>query len=201
MSILSLVKHFDHVDRPLGIKIEDISKKILSLVSNHAIFYCDQPDRDGCELLGMFEQRERQGVFCDDPGINNYIHYKKNLSLPYRRLVMGKELIHVLDPDCYLTKTETDVKSLTVDFATPVSLRGKFPHARHDYSAIILALGLFLPLSIRGKLLEDYNSEKLDSTIIANKISIPEAYVEVVMSENWPDFYMDTLKEAEEQFS
>lgn len=203
MSIRKLAEHFDKPNRQLCVNIRTIAKKITDLLSGHEIFYCPQEKIKEYKtpLYGMLEQRERVLAYSSDTGVDNYVHYDNCLPNELKRLVVCKELIHILDPDCYLTKTSTDVSSLVVNVSTPKGMQeGDANQAKHDRLAITMAVGILFPLSIRAQFLQDFNNKKITSSILANRIGIPYRYVDKVMEESWPDFYNSTLNEAEAQF-
>lgn len=202
MSIKKLVDHFNTRARPLKIQIIEVQRQVLRLINGHAIFYCPQKALSKPPVLGMLEQRERKQAYSSETGIDNYIHYRADLDEDLRRLVSCKELIHILDPACYLTNTETDVKSLIIDFASPSALRKTDTRqAQHDRLAVTLAASIFLPLEISKVLLPPYNKGLLSAERIAKSVCIPTNYVERVMSAEWPTFYADALSCAVEEFA
>lgn len=204
MSIKQLADFFDKPNRQLFIDIKSIGQKIVTILNGHDIYYCPQVSIEGekAPLYGMLEQRSRPVAYSSDSGISNYVHYRSTLPMPLQRLVVCKELIHILDPDCFLTKTPTDVTSLVIDVSGPKDLREtESDQARHDRLAITMAVGILFPLSIREQFINAYKNKKISSAILAKKVGIPDRYIDRVMQDKWPDFYKQTLREATTEFA
>lgn len=204
MSIRMLVNHFDTPERKLFLDISAIAKKITRLLNGHTIYYCPQIEIEGAKtpLYGMLEQRCRKMAYSADSGVDNYVHYRAGLPNKLKRLVLCKELIHILDPDCYLTNTPTDVTSLVVNVSRPKGMQeADAKQATHDRLAITMAVGILFPLSIRNQFIDDFKSGKISSSALAEAIGIPDQYVDSVMEESWPEFYSRTLDTAEMEFA
>lgn len=197
-SIQDLLSHFDKKDRTLYIDIDEISDQVLRLSYGHSVIYCKhdyEPDED-CAILGMLEQVEAPRAW--GTGVDDFVHYDNRLNIDYKRLVIAKELIHILDPECYLTNTVTKVGELFESLSAPSPIKEAGAHCFHDYNtAVILAVGLFLPLSLREELIGPYESGSLTVAEIAADAKIPAAYVSSVMQPWWPKFFQAVIEKFE----
>ncbi|MBS1056130.1 hypothetical protein [Gluconobacter kondonii] len=201
MPVRKLLKFFDSSDRDLRISIGEIEKKVLGLLHGHQISYCPMLD-EGADnpILGMLEQQDCPTGWSGE-GVTNYVHFRASESPAMRRLIICKELTHILDPDCYLTNTETHVEDLIIDLAAPIGIRDANQHAAHDKRSLVLALSIFLPPSIRSILLPKFEDGTLTAEQISEDVEIPLDMVKYVMSSRWPDLYKYTLECIEEDLN
>jgi len=201
-SIKTLLSHFDTKGRSLYIDIDQIEEQVLILSPGHSVTYCTHPDgtSNDASILGMLEQVEAPRAWGE--GVDNFVHYDGRLKTDYKRLVIAKELIHILDPNCYLTNTHTKVSELMGSLAAPSPIKEVGTHCFHDHNtAVILAVGIFLPLSLREELIEEYNSGSLSAETIVEDAQIPLGYVTAVMSSWWPTFFQEVIDKFEREIS
>ncbi|MBS1041423.1 hypothetical protein JK203_11300 [Gluconobacter cerinus] len=184
-AIKVLLEHFNKPTGRLKTRLRDIADQILRLSPGHFITYREQPKDDSSLLLGMLEQIE--DVVGWEAGVHNIVHYCTSLDPYLRRLVICKELIHILDPECYLTKTPTEVDELMSILAEPTPIKEGSPHGDHDHrTAVVLATGVLFPLARREELMAAYTAGTLSAQKITDHVKIPRAYVDVVMAASWP---------------
>ncbi|KXV33097.1 hypothetical protein AD940_14225 [Gluconobacter thailandicus] len=144
----------------------------------------------------MLEQVEFKLPGDDDCRIYNYIHYRKDISEKHRRFVFCKELIHILDPACYRTNNDVDVEELTIGMTTSNPIEEASPQAIHDRRSVVLAAAVFIPPSIREKLLPALETGEKTIQDISDFLKIPEEIVGSVFSKSWLTtfkYHMDRL--------
>jgi hypothetical protein len=108
----------------------------------------------------------------------------------WQRLVVCKELIHILDPDYALTNTRKDVANLIKRMALPIDLQALTNNQElNDRFGQLQALAVLFPRAARNLLLEPYNAKKITSKEIAALAEIPVHYVAFLMSDEWEKIY------------
>lgn len=199
--IKTLLSHFDTKGRSFYIDIYEIERQVLSLSTGHTVVYCPyvrNPDTD-VAVLGMLEQVESPRAWGDD-GVENFVHYDDSLKTDYKRLVVAKELIHILDPRCYLTNTPIEVSDLMASLAVPSAVKELGTHSFHDLNTVVvLAVGLFIPLTLRAEMIDAFKRGALTVGMIAERVEIPPSYVVAVMSDWWPASFMQCVDKFERE--
>ena len=112
------------------------------------------------------------------------------------RLVCGKELLHILDPERFKTNTEEGLDHLIEKMRMPpdvVDIVSDGVHALTDRFALTQALTVMFPLTARNALKPFYDSKKLSLLYIADLAELPPRYVGVIMSDAWDQIYADCL--------
>jgi hypothetical protein len=119
------------------------------------------------------------------------ITYSNQLDDKERRLVCCKELIHILDPDPVLTKTQAQVITLSDNMASRKLLKsntGDALQAMLDKLAIWQAASILFPYTFWEDLMPKYKSGRVTSTDISDWLEIPEDFVVEMMKDAWVEF-------------
>lgn len=112
------------------------------------------------------------------------------MPLEWQRVVVCKEMIHILDPDELLTSTAADMRSLIERIAMPLDLQlGYNGHEVGDRLAEFQALAILLPKAARAILMPAFKSGNLSAQEIAQHAEIPVRYVDFIMSDEWDRRY------------
>ncbi len=183
-----LIKHFE-TQTKLQVEIRAVASKVRDLVPNQRLEFF--PMEGGHEVIrGMLHQWTYTPGWGDDTIVVNDIHYVAGMSLPWQRVVVCKEMIHVVDPVRLLTRTPHEVQDLIERIAMPVDLQlGYNGQEMGDRMAEFQALAILFPKAAREVLLPSYQSGKLSPDEIASHAEIPVRYVDFLMSDEWDRIY------------
>ncbi len=118
------------------------------------------------------------------------IGYAKN-GHEMERLVCCKELVHILDPQNCRASTAEKVYGLISKIALRADLVEPFSTQddQSDRVAILEALAIMFPLSVREIILPYYASGEKTLAEIADLAELPESYVQYALSDAWPDIH------------
>lgn len=118
------------------------------------------------------------------------ILYAESLEPEWHRLVVTKELVHVLDRDIHRTTTHAQFDDLIHRMARRPELRDPMTwHEASDRVGLFQALGILFPFAARELILEKYNAGLISDELIAHRASIPLHYVSYLMSSDWDADY------------
>jgi hypothetical protein len=188
MSIKSLIKHFEG-RYDLAITISEVTAKVRELVPYQRIEFVEDFDDTPEVLRGMLHQEEVLLGWADEPIIVNQIRFNGNMSKQWQRIVVCKELIHVLDPDNLLTHTPADVAALIDRMRIPLDLQNRFSSQEQgDRIAEFQALAILFPRAARDTLLPHYRNNSISATEIADAAAIPPHYIAFIMDKDWENF-------------
>jgi hypothetical protein len=138
--------------------------------------------------------------------MNGEVHYvgdiyvAKSLPPDWRRLVVCKELLHVIDPvDCRVN-SEADIEQLIEKLVLPPELQDAKQDGWKvltDKVAIYEAIAVLFPLAARALMLELLKSGKTTVGEIAHIVDLPERFVRLVMWEKWPNVHSNLVGEPD----
>jgi hypothetical protein len=109
----------------------------------------------------------------------------------WQRLACCKEIIHLFDVPALETNDRDSLVNLIRDLTEGFNIGMLSPgnwQAIKDNLAIHQALAVLFPHEVREDLMEAYDHGTIDDRWIAEKFSIPEDYVELLMSDRWPEY-------------
>ena len=173
--------------------------------------------RDAVIALGGPDQILFKAVDIDDNVLRGICHRWKPIPIPYalapdhvdilyaqglepewRRLVITKELIHILDKDAHRTQNEDQLNDLIRRMARRPELRDPMNwHETSDRVGVFQALGILFPYSARELIKEKYELGNISDEMIAHRAGIPVHYVSFLMSEDWTAMYHDFMRLCE----
>jgi hypothetical protein len=119
------------------------------------------------------------------------IFFASSLDQFWRRLVICKELIHILDPDVCKISTPDALKHLISKIVIPPEFDHEVqkcgPAVLNDRNAEYIAVAVLFPLGVRNVLMNKYKQKKIGVIEISKLVGIPPKYVVYVMHDNWPE--------------
>lgn len=130
------------------------------------------------------------------------IYVSEELDVNWRRLVVCKELLHVIDPEICRVADNADVKRLIERIILPSDLQDPMEDGHKvwtDRFATYEALAVLFPWATRDLLLPKFKEGKLSIADIAQLVGLPNRYVTMVMSEIWAEAYPFLIAEIEEE--
>lgn len=128
------------------------------------------------------------------------ILYADTLDSSGQRLVVTKELIHVLDNGAHSVAKPDEVDELVRRMARRPDLRDSpFMPERNDRLALAQALGILFPLAARDLIKPKYDEGLVSDDMIARRAGIPEEFVDYLMSDDWVQDYQSIMKWCEAQ--
>jgi hypothetical protein len=179
-----LIEHFRSQTK-LHVLISDVTARVRSLAIGQRIEFfpsIDQPD----VLRGMINQWEVTLAYDAEPVIVNEIHYNPTMDKSWQRVVVCKEMIHILDPTNLLTSTLEHIRELMERISRPLDLQMIYNGQEcGDRVAEFLALAVLFPAAVREILMAPYKAGTLTASEIAKHAEIPERYIPFIMSEQW----------------
>jgi hypothetical protein len=118
------------------------------------------------------------------------VYYDRNMAADERRLVINKELLHIIDPQFVRTTTREKAAKLVHDLKLPRELmvqkvNGDNLSAVIDYISDFRAVGAMVPLPVRTLICENYAAGKIDEGEISRFTGIPRRYVSLILVELW----------------
>lgn len=112
------------------------------------------------------------------------IYFAGGLQLPERRMIVCKELLHLLDGHEETAQTREEVDRLIEEIVLPLDVRGSLPSVS-DHLGILRALTILLPRDSLDILRPKVAGGQLSAEDIAKIALIPESYVRVALSPAW----------------
>lgn len=126
------------------------------------------------------------------------IIYAFTLEEDWRRLVVTKELVHVLDKEAHLTKTSEQLDDLVTRMARRPELRDGFSWGEtSDRVGLFQALGILFPFSARQLIKDKYDAGHISDEMIAHRAGIPVQFVSFLMSDEWSECYDGLMRLCE----
>jgi hypothetical protein len=165
--------------------------------------YLWEVDINSDRLRGSLVQWETWEYPMD--GATHYvgdIYVAKSLPADWRRLVVCKELLHVLDPDNCLVSDEASLEQLIQRLILPADLQDVEKDGVSvltDKVAIYQALAVLFPLAARALLLQLLEGGKTNTAEIARIVDLPERFVRLVMWERWPTVHEMLVGDSPEE--
>lgn len=118
------------------------------------------------------------------------ILYAESLDEDWRRLVITKELIHVLDKEAHRTKNEEELDNLVRRMSRRPELRDGFSwHETSDRVGLFQALGILFPFAARALIKDKYDAGHISDEMIAHRATVPVQFVAFLMSNEWAASY------------
>ena len=188
MSALQLVQSFeDRTDFP--VLIDEVRDEVIRLsgVSDIA-FKATDIDKD--ILRGLCYFWEPSPAPYAEARQHVDILYAATLDPAWRRLVIVKELIHILDKEAHRIAAEGDLNDLIRRMSRRPELRDPMNwHEASDKVGLFQALGILFPFAARQLIKPKYDDGLLAEEMIAHRAGIPDTFVSFLMSDDWTQYY------------
>lgn len=107
-----------------------------------------------------------------------------------QRLVCGKELVHIVEPDPIVTSKREEVVHLAERVTKPVQI-GASGLTHNDLQVFLdqlakwQALAVLFPFGLWEEVMPKYKDKKVDLQTIADWVEIPVEFVETIMTDAW----------------
>lgn len=192
-SFSDLVNFFSaHTNYP--IKIDDIKAWLIEHGYQDSIEIFEV-DIDIGITKGQFMQFTTRPRPYGDPDRTTYITVGADQSLCWKRLVIAKEMTHVIDSEMTHTRTIKDIQALTEELSSqmPDKLGSEANHV--ERIAVYRALSLLAPKDAIDKIKPRYVRGEVTPLEVATFFRIPEFYIPKLMSERYAQLYDKLLGE------
>lgn len=192
MSVSGIVRHFEALGK-IPVTIEDVLEQIknqmpLEHIEIHGL------DVPVSYLRGQYLRflKPHDGLGAMLPTYHSMVNYSTRQTPAEQRLVVCKELIHILDEKPVVTSTMEAVVAQARQIAhrqmnPKQSLQGFF-----DELAKYKALAILFPYGVREELIK----RGIENLRICELLQLPPLYVEMVMTEQWPHLRQTILAYA-----
>jgi hypothetical protein len=178
---MNVFEHFScHTILP--VKLEDIKEHILEtgVVESIDIIPADLDPQIVAGFLRVFKWK---GVYAPDAHAHAEVFYSKQLDIPSRRLVICKEMLHILDEHKQTAQTRAIVERLIVEVSAPPSMTLGLP-AQSDHMGVWLALSVLVPRDAL-EYLRAVHQAGMSAEAIAKLAVVPSSYMETLLSPLW----------------
>ncbi|MFC5373221.1 hypothetical protein ACFPIF_11685 [Brevundimonas faecalis] len=196
MSAYKLVQKFeDRADFP--VRLDEVRDAVVQLGGSDVIqFKSVDIDKDTLKGICYRYRPIAQPYAREEEWVD--IIYAESLSEEWRRIVVTKELIHVLDKDGHRITTDHQLDDLVRRMARRPELRDGFSAAEtSDRVGLFQALGILFPFEARRLIKPKYDLGHISDEMIAHRAAIPLSFVPFVMSDEWADTYDFLMKLCE----
>ena len=181
---MDIFQHFGcHTKLP--IKLDDVRDHILETGMVESIQFFDV-DVDTTGLQGfcrVFEQQE-PGMYTSSGQKVAHIFYAAELEEEEKRLVVCKELLHILDDHSATAQTRDEVDSLIEQIVLPLDVRQGL-QSKSDHIGILHALAVLMPRDALAVLRPLHDDNKLSVEDVAALARVPERYARFALSPAW----------------
>jgi hypothetical protein len=191
MSVKNLIEFFETFSK-VPVEVQHVLDHAVDSLGVQDTITIQPVDMDPEILLGILLRYIKHNNAYGEPIRCAIIVYNCNgrVSVAEQRLACVKEIVHLFDVGSLKTNTREEIIDLVdnlenFDIATPGP--GDW-QAVKDKLALYQALAVLVPHEIREDLMEPYHSGRIDDHWIAEKFSIPEKHVDLVMSKDWDSF-------------
>lgn len=190
MSISALIRHFEAMGS-VPVDAQDVFTELLvhildEKVSIHGV------DLTQFALRGLHFRYHippiKDSVLM--PERNVMVLYDTSQTIDWQRLTICKELVHVFDREPIWSQGREKIVRLASSLCNqPVPSKADETNLDvfFDRLGLYQALAILFPFSLREQLIEKYKSGILDINKVAEIVSLPPQYVNIVMTEHWPD--------------
>ena len=125
------------------------------------------------------------------------ITYSSRLPDDWTRLVLAKELVHIVDTAACKVSTKDAVSKLIDTMILPHAASLELAKVDNKYmsdkTGILTGLTLLAPMSARNKLKQLYDDGTLSISDISELLKVPRGYAHLVMLDYWPET-VETIK-------
>ena len=151
-------------------------------------------DLDENVTLGYMRSDDEREDRYDPPHRVISIRVSNRLSIPWRRVVCCKELMHAFDSDTEQTDTPTKFLLLMNELETAPLANDESPMLKSEVRTMWMALAVLCPQQLRQPLLDDFVNRKKSLYDIALQLQLPEEWVKPLMGTYYEQALSDILK-------
>jgi hypothetical protein len=198
MSVREMIEYFEG-RLYLPIAIEEVQNLILSKtdIGGFRIISVNMDPRIGKGVFKLYSMRPSpysELVTCCDILLPENLHHHE------KRMVMCKELIHLLDPPNFRINTEEEISELLSRIILdplllpPEQIIEESKSVIWDRLSSLVPGALLFPICARSVLLEQHRNGILSLDKIADTVQLPKSLVQIVLSDSWPAIH-EKLKE------
>ncbi len=181
----------------LGGPMIEVDKLIPEICSRHPLIdevLAYSVDLDETVTLGyMRSDDEREGRY-EPPHRVISIRVSNKLSIPWRRVVCCKELMHAFDSDTEQTDTPEKFLLLMDQLETAPLADDESPMLKSEVRTMWMALAVLCPQSLRQPLLASYAAKTKSLYDIALELSLPEEWIKPLMGSYYDRALVDVMK-------
>ncbi len=151
---------------------------------------------DITRVRGFFLSSENSDhPFVRQAGGSNVIVLARGLDENWRRFIKVKELMHVFDQGLDRVNAGADLETLLLEMFEPAG-NGKSTFLRSDARAVVMALALFCPESIRAHLVAEVNDGKLTAEDMASRLRLPNHLAHALLRDNYKQLVSKVMEEC-----
>jgi hypothetical protein len=167
----------------LPIHLNDVRDHVLEAGVVSSLQFVEAPLKPGVVhgFLRVFKWRKNHGP----DGKHAQIFHARGLSTEWRRVVVTKEMLHILDKDEETASTRDGVDQLISHICGPFMLTGASLPGLSDNFAILRALAILLPRDALHILRPLHQKGQLTQETIAQMAQIPVEWMEFLLSYSW----------------
>lgn len=138
---------------------------------------------DPAHVRGFFVSASSGHQFVAQCRGRNVVVIAREMNRCWKRFVIFKELMHLLDPELSYTSTAEEFGDLLEEFAAPGLDRS--PQMAAEVYALWMATALFCPETLRQELQRQFEAGTISTHDVATKLLMPEQYVPRLFNPNY----------------
>jgi hypothetical protein len=163
--------------------VDDVKDWIIKNAYQEEIHFFPYPF-DMEVLKGHIRKEQRSvGVYTDTLRVANIL-YCESMTRCWKRFVCCKEMLHIFDKKQESTQTLEEINRLTASLATPPPVNPSMDY-KIDLITQYRALFVLAPLKTVNFLHEEYMASDKKSMPMAQKLLIPDHWVDFVFSDEY----------------
>lgn len=192
----ALIKEFSEREG-VPVELEDVVEAVKKRGAKDEIYYWLEADLDPTILMGALEEWE----YPDEEGKLHYVaHVDCAKSLPgdWKRLVVCKELLHLLDPPVLRVHTEAEFEHLCHRLGLPPEdqdIEKDGDKTISDRLGTYKAIAVLFPYAVREIFMPKYQANLISYEDIAKIVDVPARYAALVMSDHWATLHAIFIKD------
>lgn len=134
---------------------------------------------------GFYLFRDLAPPYAEDADLIAKIAYPRSAQPKVHRLVVVKEMLHILDPGPARAATKPDVSKLIGDLILDEAREEVGLPAAYDHTQIIGALAILLPLAALDVLRPAFKRGEITDEAISDLAMVPLPYVKIALTDEW----------------
>jgi len=167
----------------LPIRIDTVVEQLRSMGVVVDIRYFEV-DTDPSLVGGICRVYRSKPCYSVDEHARAEIIYSGRLPEDWRRVVVCKELLHLIDGDEEMARTREQVDQLIEEIVIPQSLAKSLP-TRSDKSGLLNALKILLPRDALVDLAKLHHEKRISVHDVATLAKIPEPFAAFALTPLW----------------
>jgi hypothetical protein len=185
MSVKKLIAYFsEKVELPIPISSVVEQIRLYSILDDISFVGVSLDER---KIKGAFFEYSRSPAVYAYPEFFAEVYYIETQPIEWRRFVVCKELLHLLDKKPAKSGNETEISELITSLCEGDTLNPEDEFQTWtDHLMVFYAMAILLPYNARELLLPGLSAGHLTVGDIAAMAQVPEIVVNFVMSDKWP---------------